>query len=85
MNNTITAQELKTQGTQVIRKKINKFQEAVITVRGKESYVVLSLDQYKHLRECELEAAIIETKQEIIQKKYTVKSVKNHLKDLKNV
>ncbi len=51
MNNTITAQELKVKGTLAIKKRIGKFQEAIITVRGKESYVVLSFEQYKFLRD----------------------------------
>ncbi len=85
MNNTITAQELKTQGAQAIQKKIDKFQEAIITVRGKDSYVVLSLDQYKFLRERELEAAINESKLALGQKRYKIKNVKKHIIDLKNV
>lgn len=32
--------------------------ELIITVRGKESYVVMNMEHYNYLRECELEAAL---------------------------
>lgn len=85
MNNTITAQELKVKGALAIKKIIGKFQEAIITVRGKESFVVLSFEQYKLLRERELQAAIDESKQAIFEKKYKIKSVKGHVKELSDV
>jgi hypothetical protein len=36
--------------------------EAIITVRGKPRYVVMTMAHYDHLRDCELEAALHEVK-----------------------
>ncbi|MCK4837971.1 MAG: hypothetical protein KAS94_04160 [Desulfobulbaceae bacterium] len=38
--------------------------EAIITVRGKSRYVVMDIDQYRYLRECELEVAFLEVRPE---------------------
>ena len=50
MNNILTAQELKTKGAQILSEKTKKFKEVVVTVRGKNAYVVLTMEQYGHLR-----------------------------------
>ncbi len=85
MNNILTAQELKTKGAQIIQEKIKDFQEVVISVRGKNTYVVMTMDKYNYLRKCELEAAILETKNDLARGKYKKQTVKEHLKDLRNV
>lgn len=83
MNNTITAQELKTKGTQALKEKTKKHPEAFITVRGDKKFVVLTIEQYNYLRECELEAALKESEADLAQGKFSIKSVENHIKDLK--
>jgi len=40
-------------------------QEAMITVRGKNQYVVMRIEQYHYLREMELEAALLEVRRDI--------------------
>lgn len=85
MNNTLTAQELKVKGAQILKEKMKKTDELIITVRGKNSYVVLSMKQYEHLRQCELEAAVTESQSDLQEGKFTIKSVKQHIKDLKHV
>jgi prevent-host-death family protein len=57
MKNTITANELKTKGVSAIEEVTASNNEAIITVRGKNKYVVLSIEEYNQLREYELEAA----------------------------
>jgi prevent-host-death family protein len=37
----------------------------IITVRGKEKYVILPMEEYNQLRELELDAAIQESKKDI--------------------
>ncbi len=85
MNNTLTAQELKTKGATILQKRLKKADELVITVRGKESYVVLSMKQYEYLRQCELEQALAESQEDLKHGRYTDMSVKKHIKLLKNV
>ena len=83
--NTITANELKVRGVSALEEITSSQDEAVITVRGKNKYVVLSVDEYNHLRECELEAALIETKKDITEGKFFTGSVDEHIKRITDV
>jgi len=65
MNNIITANELKTKGISIIDEVTTNNNEAIITVRGRNRYVVLSIEDYSKLREYELEAAIKESLEDI--------------------
>jgi len=56
--NTIAANLLKTKGVSAIESKLADAQELIVTVRGKEKYVIMEMEKYNHLRECELEAAL---------------------------
>ena len=85
MNNTITAQELKTKGASVLSEKTKKNEETFITVRGEKSFVVLTIKHYNYLRECELEAAVKESEADLAAGRFKIKSIKAHLKDLKHV
>jgi PHD/YefM family antitoxin component YafN of YafNO toxin-antitoxin module len=76
---TIPANDLKTKGISAIENGIADEQEAIITVRGKEKYVVLDLERYNFLRECELEAALAEVKKEIKEGDFVVESVDAHI------
>jgi hypothetical protein len=40
--------------------------EAVISVDGKDSFVVMKIDHYHYLREMELEAALYEAQQDVV-------------------
>jgi len=59
--------------------------EAVITVRGKQKYVVMTIEEYNKLREYELTGAIIEAKNDIKNGKFKKGSVEEHMKRLGNV
>jgi hypothetical protein len=64
----ITANDLKTRGIAAIEASLAGGRtEAVVSVRGTERYVVMELAQYQHLRECELEAALAESRAEIAE------------------
>ena len=52
----IPANELKTRGVTAIEQALAENTEAIVSVRGKDKYVVMSFEQYSHLRTCELEA-----------------------------
>ena len=53
----ITANDLKTKGIACLEESLAKQAEAVISVDGKDSFVVMKIDHYHYLREMELEAA----------------------------
>ncbi len=57
----ISANDLKTKGISAIESMLAIQPEAVISVRGKDRFVVMGMDQYHYLRECELEAALAQT------------------------
>jgi PHD/YefM family antitoxin component YafN of YafNO toxin-antitoxin module len=60
-----SANELKTRGIAAIESALADQREATISVRGKNRYVVMPLEQFHYLRECELEAALAQTRREL--------------------
>ena len=80
MDNVITANELKTRGVSRLDEITAEGDEAVISVHGKRKYVVLSVEEYTYLRECELEAALAESRREVEAGKVIVESVEDHIK-----
>jgi len=85
MSNTITANNLKTKGVSLFKKLTANNEEVIISVRGKNKYVVLAMEEYNRLRECELEAALAETKRDLENNKYFEESVKDHIKRITSV
>ena len=65
MDHEVTANELKVKGIRALDEITSTGVEAVITVRGKQKYVVMTMDEYNELREYELEAAIAESERDI--------------------
>jgi len=61
----ISANEVKTKGVGIFEKLLQKFDELVINVRGKNKYVVLDIERYKEFRENELELAHLKAMQDI--------------------
>jgi hypothetical protein len=51
-------------------------------VRGKECFVVMKIEQYQHLREIELEAALYEAQQDIVAGRFSKDSVDQHVNEL---
>lgn len=77
--NAITANELKTRGVSSIEEHLADAAEAVISVRGKERYVVMSVEHYREMREMELEAAWMRVKADKEAGRYRKESVEEHL------
>ncbi|MGD9900611.1 MAG: type II toxin-antitoxin system Phd/YefM family antitoxin [Calditrichaceae bacterium] len=77
--NTITANQLKTKGVSIIESELVNENELVITVHGKEKFVVMNMDQYNYLRECELDAALHEAKADYQKENIVVESVEKHI------
>ena len=76
----ISANELKTRGVTAIENALSETTEAIVSVRGKDTYVVMSLDQYSQLRTCELEAALHETRKDLAEGRFITESPADHLK-----
>ena len=76
----ISANELKTKGVSALESILSHEEEAVITVRGKQKYVVVDMKKYDKMREYELEIALLEAKTNIEQGKVKIESVDEHMK-----
>ena len=81
----ITANDLKVKGITAIDELVPENDGVIITVRGKEKYVVLSIEEYNQLRELELDAAIQESQKNIAEGKFFSGSIEDHLKRIENV
>lgn len=75
----ISANDLKTKGVKAIEDALVAQLEAPVTVRGQTKYVVMSQAQYQHLRECELEAALAESKSDIEAGRFVKETVAQHI------
>jgi PHD/YefM family antitoxin component YafN of YafNO toxin-antitoxin module len=78
----ITANDIKTKGVACFEQALINQPETVITVRGKERYVVMTVEQYHYLREMELEAALVETKRDVLLGRVTKSSVDEHIAEM---
>ncbi len=75
----LSANELKTKGVAAIEAVLAKQPEAIISVRGKERFVVMELAHYHYLRECELEAALAQTRADLTAGRFVKESAEEHL------
>lgn len=80
MTQTITANDLKTKGISILNDGTSDGDEVIITVRGKNKFVVIPMEKYNYLRECELEAALHESRKDIKDGKVFKESVEKHIK-----
>jgi hypothetical protein len=80
----ITANELKTKGVGIIEERLNSGEEEIITIRGKNKYVVVDLKRYEYLRECELLIAAEEVKKDIARGDYIDETAAEHINRLVN-
>ena len=79
---TISANDIKTQGVTAIAKALAKAPEAIVSVRGKDRFMVMEIERYHYLRECELIAALAESQADITAGRVMRGSVDEHLKRL---
>ena len=80
----ISANELKTRGVSSIESALQDEEEAIISVRGKDRYVVMDLETYNRLRVCELEVALYQARREISEGKGIEENVEDHLDRIRN-
>jgi len=82
MYKTISANDLKTKGISMVEEETAQYGEVVVTVRGKNKFVIITYEKYNELREYELLAALAETRKAIAEGNYTTESVKDHIKSI---
>lgn len=75
----ISANELKTRGIAAIEQVLTTQPEAIVSVRGKDRFVILEMAQYQHLRECELEVALAQARSDVAAGRAVRESPEAHL------
>ena len=78
--NSITANELKTKGVSIVENALRGDDEVIVTVRGKDKYVIIKLDKYSKLRDYELEIALLEARADVAEGRVKRESVAEHMK-----
>ena len=63
----------------VIEAALSGQSEAMISVRGKDRFVVMNVDHYNYLRECELEAALAQSRADIAAGRFVRESAQAHV------
>ena len=76
---TISANDLKTKGVKAIEEALATQPEVAVSVRGQVKYIVMSEEQYQYLRECELEAALAESKADLDAGRYVKETIAQHI------
>lgn len=75
----ISANDLKTKGIAAIELALSTSPEAVVSVRGKDRFVVMDMAHYHYLRECELDAALAQTHADLAAGRMVQESPEAHL------
>ena len=75
---TLSANDLKTGGIAAIEAALDGQPEAIISVRGKERFVVMDLAHYHYLRECELDAALAQSQADLVAGRFVAESAQAH-------
>ena len=78
--NAITANELKIHGISAVEDQLENEDEVIISVRGKDRYVVMSLEKFASLREFELDMAVKEARADYEAGNTVTESVEDHIK-----
>ncbi len=75
----LTANDLKVRGVAAIETALARQPEVSISVRGKERYVVMDVAHYHYLRECELEAALAQSRADVASGRSVQESAEAHV------
>ncbi len=78
----ISANELKIGGIGAISRALEHEREVGLSVRGELRFVVMEVDAYQRLRECELAIALQEARADLAAGRVVRESVGDHLKRL---
>ena len=75
----ISANDLKTKGISAIEFALSNAPEAIVSLRGKDKFVVMGMAHYHYLRECELDAALAQTRADLAAGRMVQESPEAHL------
>ena len=75
----ITANELETKGISAIEALLEQQPEAIISVRGKDRFVIMDIAHYQYLRECDLSAALAEVRADLAAGRFVQESPDTHV------
>ena len=78
----ITANELKVRGVSAVEECLAQDDEVVVSVRGRDTYVVMRIETYAGLREFELERALREARADYDAGRVVREPVDAHLERL---
>lgn len=80
----LAANDLKTKGISAVEARLKVDEEAVISVRGQDHYVIMDLEKYNKLREYELAMAVQEAKAAVAEGRFVTESVADHMHRISN-
>ena len=75
----LSANDLKTGGVAAIAAALAEQPEAIISVRGKDRFVVMDMEHYHYLRECELDAALAQSQADVAAGRFVAESAQAHV------
>lgn len=74
----LNANDLKVRGVAAIEEALNGQTEAIISVRGTQRFVVMEMAHYHYLRECELDAALVQSRADIAAGRFVQETAAEH-------
>jgi PHD/YefM family antitoxin component YafN of YafNO toxin-antitoxin module len=81
----LSANDLKTKGISAIEALLATQPEAMISVRGKERFVVMDVAYYYYLRECELDAALAQSRADVAAGRFVAETADQHMARLEGM
>ena len=81
----LTANDLKVRGVAAIEEVLSGQTEATISVRGKDRFVVMDVAQYHYLRECELEAALAQSRADVAAGRAVAETAAEHMQRMERL
>jgi len=80
----LTAYDSKNKGVAAIEPVLVEHSKVIVSVRGKERFVVMDTVQYHYLRECELEVALAEARADLAAGRFVQESPEEHVARVKS-
>lgn len=81
----LTANDIKVRGVSAIEAALANQPEVTISVRGKQRYVVMEMSHYQYLRECELEAALVQSQADRAEGRFVQESAQEHMRRMEQL
>lgn len=78
----ISANELRTKGLPAIESALSEASEVIVSVWGKDKFVVMGIEEYHYLRQCELAAVQAQTRADLAAGRVVKESPEVHLAQL---